>query len=775
MASKKTLFFLILFTFFCQNLFAEDILLNDSTKNSCYSNIPPREVEALLIDNLSIEFSKNKKWIKNLFNVHKDLEKKRNESEHKNWSNFRINKKSKKKFDANIFIKFKNYKKCKFKAKIRLTGDYWWHVNWKKGVPISSLQIKLLDGNIFNVTQFKLFLKEARFGKNEVFVANLFKKLGFISPKTFFLNARINNINYEYIFQEDIKKELLESSFYREGPILEGDERFTASIAGKEKEKFPDVSFAKILNKNFSQKNNSNSLASLEALSNLNKLYLYNQNYKLKHPTSDELYIFSDKYFSEKNSKILNTFDALSYGVDASHGLSMDDRRFYYDVFSKSYLPIYYDGKSKILEKESGTKIDANSIFSIPYDAVMGAKNAIYRVNNLDLESFLISLQKSGLDITYNQLKDTIDKIVSRISLLDSLSKIENIADLKNDFFKKNAKKGKIIKFLLTDYRKKQFFICSFNLENCKTINVDEIEYFKILNQATNQKFSILKRKINTSDYMIFLFNNLKVNQEKFNFFNNGWKFLDEIKTTKIFYKNMNVFVNEQDKKIDINQLENDGKILFLGGKLNKWKINFNGKISSEIKDTNNNYDYLNNLTGCLNFYEIEFNEVNISSKNSPCEDSINIVRSNGNIDSISVNNSSSDGLDVDFSNLSIKNIFATTAYNDCVDFSSGNYMLGTLILKKCTDKALSVGEKSFVKMNKIIVDYANIGLASKDSSEVSLNQASLKNSKVCLSAYNKKKEYNGGFIYVENLECENYHTRTNADIYSKILHKKKY
>ena len=89
MASKKTLFFLILFTFFCQNLFAEDILLNDSTKNSCYSNIPPREVEALLIDNLSIEFSKNKKWIKNLFNVHKDLEKKRNESEHKNWSNFR--------------------------------------------------------------------------------------------------------------------------------------------------------------------------------------------------------------------------------------------------------------------------------------------------------------------------------------------------------------------------------------------------------------------------------------------------------------------------------------------------------------------------------------------------------------------------------------------------------------------------------------------------------------------------------------------------------------
>ena len=129
--------------------------------------------------------------------------------------------------------------------------------------------------------------------------------------------------------------------------------------------------------------------------------------------------------------------------------------------------------------------------------------------------------------------------------------------------------------------------------------------------------------------------------------------------------------------------------------------------------------------------------------------------------------------MDIDFSNLSIKNISATTALNDCVDFSSGNYILGTLILKKCTDKALSVGEKSVVDINRIIVDYANIGLASKDSSIVNLNQASLKNLKICLSAYNKKKEYNGGFIYVVNLECEKYKKKTNTDISSKILYKK--
>ena len=375
MGNKKTLLFFFLFTFFCQNLFAEDNFSNNSLKSSCYGDITPYEADNLIIDNFSVEFSKNKKWIRNLFNVHMELEKQKNLSEHKSWfSNFRISEKFKKNFDANVLVKFRGYKECKFKARARLTGDLWWHINWKKGVPISSLQIKLLDGNIYNITKFKLFLKEARFGKNEVFVANIYKKLGFISPKTFFLKAKINNVDYEYTFQEDIRKELLENSFYREGPLLEGDERFTISLTDKEKENFPEISFAKIINKKFLQKNNSNSLTGLEALSNINKLYLFNHNYKAIYPNSDELYLFSDKFFSEKNSEILNTFDALAYGLDTTHGLSMDDRRFYYDTFNKFYLPIYYDGKSKILEKEPGLKIDVNSNYPVSQGAILGAK-----------------------------------------------------------------------------------------------------------------------------------------------------------------------------------------------------------------------------------------------------------------------------------------------------------------------------------------------------------------------------------------------------------------
>ena len=188
------------------------------------------------------------------------------------------------------------------------------------------------------------------------------------------------------------------------------------------------------------------------------------------------------------------------------------------------------------------------------------------------------------------------------------------------------------------------------------------------------------------------------------------------------------------------------------------------------LKDVINNFDISNNLTGCLSFYEIEFKLINIESVNSSCEDSVNIIRSSGTINNIKIDNSASDGLDIDFSNLAIKEIKVSSAINDCVDFSSGTYILGILDLKKCGDKALSVGEKSFLELEEINVNHSNIGVASKDSSIVNLKTGNLKNSKICLSAYNKKQEYDGGFININNLNCVNYLKKADADVYSKIL-----
>jgi hypothetical protein len=768
--------------FFSENLFANSEISYNSTKPFCSGDFYKTDSNNLKIEYLNIKIHKNKSWIKNLLNLHLLLEKKDNVKEHKTWiSNFRITDNFKKKFKADVNVKFEGNKFCKFDAKVRVTGDLYWHIGWIKGAPISSLQIELLNGNIHNITQFKLFLKEARFGRNEVFVSNLFKELDFMSPKTFFLKTKINNVGVEYIFQEDIKKELLEKSFYREGPILEGDERFSVNLTEKEKVEFPNINYAKVINKEFSEKNYSNSSTSLEALSNLNRLYLYNHKYKEEKKIVEKIsaifYLFTNKFFLKENAEILNIYEALSYALDTKHGLSVDDRRFYYDSFNKFYLPIYYDGKSKILEKTQYLNLNKDiKKNNWSNEAIQGAQGAIYLIESLNLGDLLKKLKNSGMKISHPELKNVIKKILTRLYILNKSNTAEiNIAE-NNDFFPKVKKKKESVKFIFSNHIKKNFSVCNYDLKKCEIFKPTNIKYFQILNQSMNQNFNILKKKLSSKDNMVFLFNNFNKDMKNIDFKYSEWKFLNNLNKTKtkIKYKDVVVKVDKKKRTISIDQKTNKGKIIFLGGKLENWNIKFTGLTNVGREDIINNFDISNNLTGCLSFYEIEFKLINIESVNSSCEDSVNIIRSSGTINNIKIDNSASDGLDVDFSNLFIKDIKITSAINDCVDFSSGTYNLGFLDLKKCGDKALSVGEKSFVELDEINVNYSDIGLASKDSSIVNLKKGNLNNSKICLSAYNKKQEYDGGFININNLNCTNYSKKANADVYSKILLKNK-
>ena len=104
------------------------------------------------------------------------------------------------------------------------------------------------------------------------------------------------------------------------------------------------------------------------------------------------------------------------------------------------------------------------------------------------------------------------------------------------------------------------------------------------------------------------------------------------------------------------------------------------------------------------------------------------------------------------------------------MDFSAGNYKINLLDLKNCGDKALSVGEKSFLTLNKIIAKNSSIGVASKDSSIVIIKETDLENLNTCVSAYNKKQEFNGGLIKIKSMDCKNYSRETFIDAHSKIF-----
>ena len=96
----------------------------------------------------------------------------------------------------------------------------------------------MIDDNISGITKFKLFLPASRNGNNEIFTTVFLEKLGFLSPYTsnVKVNVRVKGFRYsnndiyftrgiKMIFQEIPSKILLERSNYRDGPIIEGDER----------------------------------------------------------------------------------------------------------------------------------------------------------------------------------------------------------------------------------------------------------------------------------------------------------------------------------------------------------------------------------------------------------------------------------------------------------------------------------------------------------------------------------------------------------------------
>ena len=98
-----------------------------------------------------------------------------------------------------------NYKfgRCKFKARIRQSGDWKDHVKLIDGHPIRSLDISLKEGNVLNAIKFKLLIPESRYDKNEILGSLILRELGFIAPETFHVLTEVNKgVKTLMLFQE---------------------------------------------------------------------------------------------------------------------------------------------------------------------------------------------------------------------------------------------------------------------------------------------------------------------------------------------------------------------------------------------------------------------------------------------------------------------------------------------------------------------------------------------------------------------------------------------
>ena len=285
--------------------------------------------------------------------------------------------------------------------------------------------------------------------------------------------------------------------------------------------------------------------------------------------------------------------------------------------------------------------------------------------------------------------------------------------------------------------------VCDFEINRCSNENLS-IEEISLLFSG---------RLIKNGFFYIFISNNYQ-NYLNGSFLDNS-KIIDEnynkmlIENAEILYtKGMHIIQDNKNKKIKFIQKDSSQIVLFRHGIIKNWEITFFGNKTNNINLSKNLY------SGCINFYNIEFIDINLNVTNTTCDDSVNFVKTSGNIKNLNLNGSKNDAVDFDFSNIKVDKATVFNVKNDCIDMSYGNYNINQIIVKNCGDKGISVGEKSNFIGNNIKVENTLIGLATKDSSSSIIKILEIKDTKLCAAAYRKKQEFYGAEIIVNNFLC---------------------
>ena len=721
---------------------------------------------------LVLKIDNEKKWKKNLI---QNLESYKEEGSFPNRGIY----KSKIIFKKNNFL-------CFSEAMIKPHGDFEdHHMNLftKNLFEIPSIKVDLIDNHFFGITKFILFRPQSRTFNNEVLLTSILRHIGQLAPRTANINLSYNRSKEKFIFQERLTKEFLEKSDLIEGPIIKGDERFAFKYGKLQN----DISKHRISNGNWSKKNSNNFFVSKKSLKILNfASHFYDSDF----PDDKVIDYYSSNQNQESSNYFIHlpVFDALMYALSSTHYLSRDERRFYYDSVNKNFLPIYYDGGGEILDHKNNiyekfkniknnwyyatiSNIDNTELAYLKThvieSAYKGSDEAIKLIKNINLSNLKKELTLVNLNLSEKKLSEIIKIVLNNLFSIKNIEK-EKIIISKKILSKKidtNIEKINAAYIFETQFSN-VYESCDLFFDNCKNINLNNNEEKLLIQQK-------LKSSIEKKDY-IFMgnyndFKNKKINVNT-SFFNEKIESFNGLKL--INFGNNIINYDAKNRSLQIIKKNINGKILIINQSIKDLSIYFTDKTSVVNKD--NILDItrdINGLTGCLNFYDSTLRDVNIYVNHSKCEDAVNIVRSEGNLEKIVIQDSISDGLDLDFSDFYIKDIKISNSNGDCLDLSFGIFNIDNGVFFECKDKGVSVGENSILDIKNVKVDKSNIAIASKDFSITNIDNSIISKSHLCFSAYNKKSEFSGGYIKVINSKCS---IKNNNELNFKNDHRSK-
>ncbi|WP_353777097.1 hypothetical protein [Winogradskyella sp. 3972H.M.0a.05] len=213
----------------------------------------------------------------------------------------------------------------------------------------------------------------------------------------------------------------------------------------------------------------------------------------------------------------------------------------------------------------------------------------------------------------------------------------------------------------------------------------------------------------------------------------------------------------------------------FIGNKKKGIKIYSSDKkgqgllVLSAEKESTLNYvvfDELSNpkhgswsVTGAITFYESPVKLTNTIFSNNHSEDALNIVRTNFRINRCEINNTQSDAFDGDFVKGRVTNSIFNNLGNDAIDVSGSDITVKSVSIKNAGDKGLSAGEDSIMTIIDTEVDNSEIAVAGKDLSRVTVDNIKMSNTKLGITAFQKKPEFGPSSIIVKGIQTNNIET----------------
>ena len=297
--------------------------------------------------------------------------------------------------------------------------------------------------------------------------------------------------------------------------------------------------------------------------------------------------------------------------------------------------------------------------------------------------------------------------------------------------------------------------------------NLHKSEHFNILKGTINKSF-----KIDSSNKVIYLtkgnytFNSPTIIPKGWNLKIEAGTSINQINNSFIISYSPVFFNGKKEMPIKISSTDKTGMGLVVLNTEHESVIEhviFNEQQSPTV----NNWT----LTGAITFYESDVTLNYCSFNNNLSEDGLNIIRSKFNLKNCSFTNTLSDAFDADFCNGKISSCSFKSTGNDGIDISGSKVIIENTILQDAKDKAISSGERSYLKIISSDIKNANVAVASKDDSKIDIENIKIHNCNVGYAAFQKKPEFNPASIDIINSIETNIDQLFLIDLNSKINH----